>query len=271
MQYQFPAAFAAIDVHNHVRKSDEHGGLDKKRADNLLEGCARLGIEQICVSRPMSTENVTPAEFRSVNDTVWEAMQYSPRFLGFCFVDAHYPEEAQAEIRRCICELGMLGVKLYHQFFVDDDRQLPVMSLAAELGVPVLVHAGRCTDPATRAAQPRLSHAGHFRKALAKFPDTILIQGHIGGGGDWEWNLRLLENLESDNYYLDLSGSVIDAGMVRRCVDTIGCERLLFATDGSLEEGVGKLMAAKLSHHELQLICRGNFERIMARRKKCHV
>ncbi len=265
MQYQLPAEFAAIDAHNHVRDNGQ-GSLNTQLADNLLEGCARLGIEQICVSRPLSTETVAPAVFQAANDTVWQAMQYSPRFLGFCFVDAHYPEEAQAEIKRCIIERGMLGAKLYHQFFIDDERQRPVMETAAQLGVPVLVHAGRCTDPATMAAQPRLSHAGHFQNALVKFPDTILIQGHIGGGGDWEWNLRLLEGMQSNNYYLDLSGSVIDAGMIRRCVDTIGCERLLFATDGSLEEGVGKLMAAKLSRQEMQLICRGNFERIMARR-----
>jgi hypothetical protein len=41
------------------------------------------------------------------------------------------------------------------------------------------------------------------------FPDTTLIQAHIGGGGDWEWNLRVLETCPT-NVYIDTSGSVID-------------------------------------------------------------
>lgn len=266
MWYQFPTEFAAVDAHNHVCPGAD-GKLDVERANSLLQGCARLGIDRICVSRPFTDSQVPPEQFQAGNKVVWQAMQHSTRFLGFCFVDAHYPVESRAEIEHCIVTRKMLGIKLYHQYYINADEQRPVLDKAAELGVPVLMHAGKCTDPATLAAQPRLSHAGHFREALQKYPDTILIQGHIGGGGDWEWNLRTLEGINSDNYYIDLSGSVIDAGMIRRCVKTVGCERVLFATDGSLEEGVGKLLAANLSEPELRLICRGNFERILARRK----
>ncbi len=191
----------------------------------------------------------------------------SERFVGFCFVDPHFPDEAAAEIERCVVRHGMAGIKLYHQFFICDDAQKPIMDKAAELGVPVLMHAGKCTDPATIAAQPRLSHAGHFLEALKKFPATMLIQAHIGGGGDWEWNLRMLEGIDSDHYFIDISGSVIDAGIVRRTIETVGVDRVLFATDMSLEEGVGKLLAARPSHEELMKICSGNWNRIAGRRR----
>lgn len=270
MWCQLPDELAAIDAHNHVRAGAD-GKLDVGRAEALLQGCSRLGIDRIAVSVPYTDSVVAPERYRVGNEVVWQAMQHSPRFIGFCFVDAHDPTAALAEIEHCIVERKMAGVKLYHQFFVDADEQRPVMEKAASLGVPVLMHAGKCTDPATMAAQPRLSNAGHFRAALEKYPETILIQGHIGGGGDWEWNLRTLEGIDSGNYYIDLSGSVIDAGIVRRSVDTVGCERLLFATDGSLEEGVGKLLAAGLSMREMRLICHDNFARIMARRKVCDV
>lgn len=266
MWYTLPKEFAVIDAHNHVGPGPD-GALNIERTDDLLQGCARLGIDRICVSRPFTDSQVTPEQFKAGNEVIWQAMQYSPRFLGFCFVDAHFPDASRAEIEHCIVTRKMVGIKLYHQFLICADEQRPIMEKAAELGVPVLMHAGKCTDPATMAAQPRLSHADHFREALHKYPDTLLIQGHIGGGGDWEWNLRALEGIDSDNYYIDLSGSVIDAGMIRRCVDTVGCERVLFATDGSLEEGVGKMLAAGLSDSELRLICSGNFARILARRK----
>ena len=162
---------------------------------------------------------------------------------------------------------AMSCIKMYHQQFLDDDVQAPVMELAAELGVPVLMHAGKCTDPATMAAQPYLSNASQFLSAVKKFPNTTFIQGHIGGGGDWEWNLRTLEEMDSDNYFIDISGSVIDAGIVRRTVNAVGIDHVLFATDCSMEEGVGKVQAADLTDDEYMKLFSGNMKRIFARRR----
>jgi hypothetical protein len=128
---------------------------------------------------------------RRVNDVVFEAMAMSPRFLGFCFLNPGYARESLEEIQRCVVDGGMLGIKLYHQYFICDPAQRPVMDRAAELQVPVLMHAGKCTDSVTRASQPRLSNASHFAKAAQMFPETIFIQGHIGGGGGRYPNLFL--------------------------------------------------------------------------------
>ncbi|HIE11616.1 MAG TPA: hypothetical protein EYP62_08380, partial [Kiritimatiellae bacterium] len=128
-----------------------------------------------------------------------------------------------------------------------------------------LMHAGKVMDTANRARQPRLSNAAHFVKAGTMFPETKLIQGHIGGGGDWEWNLRVLEE-SPPNVYIDTSGSVIDAGIVDRTVATMGVERVLFATDGSLEEGVGKVLEADLDKVDRARIFAGNVRGLIARR-----
>ena len=98
------------------------------------------------------------------------------------------------------------------------------------------------------------------------FPDTMLIQGHIGGGGDWEWNLRVLEEIKSPNYYIDLSGSVIDRHIARRTVEAIGIDHVLFATDESFEEGVGKVLDGEFSDGELEKIFHRNLETIFERR-----
>jgi predicted TIM-barrel fold metal-dependent hydrolase len=205
--------------------------------------------------------------FRKGNDAILEGMKYSDRFLGFCFVDAAAGNDAVAEIDRCIIEHKMRGIKLYHQRKAQDPVQAPVMQRAAELGVPVLLHAGRFLDPQAMIREPDSSHAGDFLEAMKRYPDTIFMQGHIGGGGDWQWNLRTLEKLESDNYYIDLSGSVVDHTIIRATVDTVGADRVLFATDGWFEEAIGKLQAARLSKKEEKMICSGNFEKLMQRRK----
>ena len=265
MWFKIPEKYHAIDMHNHVWY-DKEGKLDIPGVHRLLTSAERLGIEKVCVSLPLLTDRVTPEEFRRANDTVFEALEISDRLMGFVFVDPFYQDEARSEIIRCV-ERGMAGVKLYHQFTIDDDAQKTVCDTAAELGVPVLMHAGLGRDPETCSQQPRLSNAQHFLNALEKFPDTTFIQGHIGGGGDWEWNLQVLRGIDSDRYFIDLSGSVTDAEIVRRTIDAVGVERVLWATDMSMEEGVAKLDAAQLSEDELHLILHKNFERILAKRE----
>lgn len=261
-----PEKYACVDAHNHVW-FDRNGKLDIPGMQYLLNGTKRLGIQRVCISLPLITPQVPPKDFRAANDAVLQAMSFSDRFIGFCFVDAAFPDEAVTEIERCIVREGMAGIKMYHQHFIDDDIQAPVLRKAAELGIPVLMHAGKCTDPATMAAQPRLSNAANFLNALRKFPDTIFIQGHIGGGGDWQWNLRTLEGIASNNYYIDISGSVIDAGIVQQTAQAVGISRMLFATDGSLEEGVGKCDAAAFTDSEYAALFSGNWNTIASRRR----
>jgi len=260
-----------IDIHNHVRQvrrgSVGSGAeLDTAHADALLARAAKLGIDCLCVSTPLNGEAPTPAQVRAANDVVLAAMARSDRFLGFCFLNPGFAREALDEMERCIVDGGMAGVKLYNQYVVCDPTQGQVMDRAAELGVPVLMHAGKLMDGPTRARQPHISDASHFLKAAAMFPDTTLIQGHIGGGGDWEWNLRVLEEAPS-NVHIDTSGSVIDAGIVDRTIAVMGVERVLFATDGILEEGVGKVLEAELSEDERTQVFAGTARRLLSQRR----
>ncbi|MGE4565289.1 MAG: amidohydrolase family protein [Victivallaceae bacterium] len=266
MWKKIPSRFHAVDMHNHLWTGPQPGLADPAAVERLLHAADLLGIERIGISNPITAETVTAEEIKLANDVTLDAMNQSRRFFGFVFVDPRDPETAVAEIDRC-AKLGMAGVKLYHQLLVCDEAQRPVMEAAAQWGIPVLMHAGLVTDPDTISRQPRLSHAGHFLKALDMFPDTTLIQAHIGGGGDWEWNLRVLDGIKSDRYFIDLGGSVCDANIVRRTIDAVGASRVLFATDMSMEEGVAKLDAAKLDEPELEKILSGNWRRIEARRK----
>jgi hypothetical protein len=242
------------------------GNLDQEQAERDLERAAKLGIDVLCTSFPLSTDCPSPEEVRLANDVTREAMALSERFLGFCFVNPGFARESLAEIERCIVDGGMVGIKLYHQYRICDPIQTPVMERAAELGVPVLMHAGKGRDRETQIQQPRLSDASHFVRAAAMFPDTMLIHGHIGGGGDWEWALRHLEH-RPPNLYLDSSGTVVDAGIVDKAAAAIGVDHLLFATDMSMEEGVGKVLDAELTEEERERIFAGNMKAILARRK----
>ena len=59
----------------------------------------------------------------------------------------------------------------------------------------------------------------------------------------------------------------IDTGIVDRTVATLGVDRVLFATDGILEEGVGKLLEANLDEADRARVFGGNVREIFARRR----
>lgn len=203
---------------------------------------------------------------RAANDYVLEASKRYPDFLlGQCFINPGYARDAQDEITRCIVDGGMIGVKLYNQYVINEPVQFPVIERCIELGVPILMHAGHPTDPEDIASQPRISSGERFVEVAKRYPEALLICGHIGGGGDWEWQIKALR--EAPSVYLDTSGSVIDAGMIERCVRDLGAERLLFATDTSEERGIGKLLDADITERQRAMIFGENFQKILARRR----
>jgi predicted TIM-barrel fold metal-dependent hydrolase len=77
-----------------------------------------------------------------------------------------------------------------------------------------------------------------------RLPQARLLLAHVGGGGDWAFSIKAVRPYP--NVYVDLSGSVADAGLVEAAYDAVGPDRLLFGTDGSMCEGVGRLRGAAI-------------------------
>lgn len=271
---RIPEKYQAIDMHNHVwlsgaplEKSCGAEGVNWNYCAGVIANADRYGIAKVGVSCPIVIPDVTPEKVRYVNDAILAAVErYPDRLFGFCFVDAAFGDEAVAEIERCAAA-GMKGVKLYHQHTLDDEVQRPVMECAARLKLPVLMHSGKVRDMQNFERQKNISNAEHFMNALEKFPETTFIHAHIGGGGDWEWTLRVLSGLRNPRYFIDISGSVCDAEIVRRTIDAVGIDSVLFATDMSFAEGVTKAMNSGLSEEELQKILHDNWMKIEAMQK----
>lgn len=215
-----------IDCHMHVNSRNSRWGWDDN--DRVIEAADRLGIDQLCVSIPVTWGMPMMEEVRLCNDGVLSAMRrYPGRILGYCYICPGYAESLD-EIDRCL-DQGMIGVKLYNQYKIWDPAVHLIIEKAIEEKAPILEHAGYATSPEHWAAQPNMSHAGDFVRASRLYPEAMLIEAHIGGGGDWEWAIKQLRQVP--NVYLDTSGSVIDEGMVEMGTRELGVERLLFGTD----------------------------------------
>ena len=248
-----------IDMHCHVWLMD---GWEQS-ADHLVASGDMLGITEYWCSSVIQQGILAPVEdVPPHNDTILSAMARHPkRIRGWCFLIPGHFQDAIDEAERCL-DAGMIGIKLYNQYRIDDPVLHPVLELASERRVPILQHAGYPV-PEHRASQPLISHGIHFSEASEKYPDAILIHAHIGGGGDWEHTVREMRQA-SPNVYIDVSGSNLDDGQVEYAVAELGVERVLFGTDGTMAGSVGKVLDADLTEDEREHIFWTNAERILA-------
>jgi uncharacterized protein len=159
-----PAGAEVFDAHTHL-------GLDEDgRSLTLPELLAQLddaGAQRACVF-PLHDPARSPA-YRVPNDRVlaW-AEESDGRLIPFCRLDPFDSPVAEAE--RCLAA-GARGIKLHPraQEFAFDGRELEgIFEVAAEAGVPILIHAGRGLPPiAEGLAELALRH-----------PSVVLILAH---------------------------------------------------------------------------------------------
>jgi len=255
-----------FDAHNHVMQAVHEPDADWTAVENMLEAAELMGIEKLFCSRPLTRGVLAEIDaVREANNSVIAAMQRYPGIIeGYCFVQPGNGEAALEEIDRCL-DAGMIGVKLYNQFKYNDPVVFPIAEKCIERRIPFLGHSAYLTDPATLATQPKTSNALEFGELSARYPELILILGHVNGGGDWEWAVKGLKS--APNVFLDTSGSVQEDDTIGRCVRELGHERVLFATDLTMEGGVGKVLAAELTPEQREDIFWRNFQRILDRRR----
>lgn len=246
-----------ISWHEHVWVDKKTGGLDEENCDEFVEAAKTLGFNEVVCSIPIPQDpKCTNDECIVVNNITKLAMDRYPGFIhGMAFVNPGYFKQACDEVRRCVEDLGMLGVKLYHQYSIDEPVLFPLVETCIDLDVPILMHAGKAFGARLKAEQPRLSSGVEFANIAKRYPEATFLEGHIGGGGDWQWNLNALEDVP--NVYLDISGSVYDSPMIEHCVKQLGADRLLFATDGSFASSVGKILGADITEQEKKTILDG--------------
>ncbi|WP_235905278.1 amidohydrolase family protein [Tautonia marina] len=250
-----------IDCHAHLH---HHSQDDWERRDrNLIEVADRLGIDQLCCSMLTPRRPATPEGFRQCNAWVAEAINRFPdRVLGYSYVNPGHQAEAIDEIRRCVEDRGFIGVKLYNEHRCTDPVVVPIIELAIELRVPILHHAGHMHY--VPPEQPLISDGGHLAELARRYPEAMLICAHVCGGGDWEWTIKSLRH--APNVMLDLSGSVIDDGVVEMAAEVLGVDRLLFGCDMSMTAGVGRIRAAHLDDEAKTRILGTNMRSLLQRR-----
>ena len=255
-----------LDAHSHVMQGVHKPDADWSTTEDLVEAADILGIDMLYCSRPLTGGVMAEIEeVREANNSVLAAMKrYPNRIAGYCFLQPGNGNAALEELERCL-DQGMMGVKLYNQYKYSDLVVFPIAEKCIEHGIPLLGHSAYLTDARSQAAQPNTSNSLDFCELSSRYPELLLILGHINGGGDWEWAIKGLRNCP--NVFLDTSGSVQEADAVDRCVELLGHKRVLFATDLTMEGGVGKILSTQLTQEQREDIFWRNFQGILDQRK----
>lgn len=144
------------------------------------------------------------------------------RLIPFCTVNPREPEQAVAEIRRCVQGLGMKGVKFHPwlQGFSVADRSYmdPICAVTAELGVPMIFHDG--TPPYSTPLQ--------IADVARRHPTLQVVLGH---GGLFDLWLEAIAAAQSyENIWVCLCGSTAPLLMEKVAAAT-SPQRLLYGTD----------------------------------------
>ncbi len=166
-----------------------------------------------------------PSQQTTINNVAAENNNLPFYTFGSVHPDA---EDKISELKR-IKELGLYGIKLhpeYQQFFVDDEKVLPIYEECESLNIPITFHAG-CDlgfSPPVHATPDRL------RKVIDMFPRLTVIAAHFGGYKCWD---MVDYFLIGQNIYFDTSftANEIDPARMKDMIKRHGIEKILFASD----------------------------------------
>ncbi len=137
------------------------------------------------------------------NDEVAVWVRAHPdRFAGLAAVALDRPMEAVRELRRCVQELGFIGLRMLPWLWETpptDRRFYPLYAACVELGVPFCTQVGH-TGP-LRPSEPGRP-IPYIDQIAIDFPELTIVGGHIG----YPWTEEMIAVARKhENVYIDTS------------------------------------------------------------------
>ena len=191
-----------IDCHTHLnRYAPEHPDTLTARRDALRAEMDRNGIAYALV---LTSYDVTGD--RPDVETVLESVAAEPG-MGVVVGIRHAHLQADLPGVRGLLEARRVkGLKLYpgyEPFELSEPAMRSVYELAAEFGVPVMIHTGDTYEP---RAKVRFAHPLHVDDVAVEHRDVRFVICHIGN----PWLLDAAEVIyKNENVFGDLSGFTV--------------------------------------------------------------
>lgn len=209
------------------------------------------GITFSCGSFNIPGAGKDPEKLLLCNQKVLDVQEkYPAHFYPGCNVSPLLPKESCAEMEKFHARgfrwIGELAAYImgYEKYSLPGMKM--ILDLAANLDMPVTLHPSTLDD---------------LDQLLKDFPKTKIVIAHP----ESSWGISAMYQLAAkhENMFIDLSGSgLFRMGMLRRGVDVMGSERILFGTDYPIcnpAMNVAGVLFEDLSEVERQNILYRNF------------
>ncbi|OPY15867.1 MAG: Amidohydrolase [Syntrophus sp. PtaB.Bin138] len=213
----YPRAFSDATVRDFVARKERDGRrvnaaaigpqilkmLTDDRGDATVRIMDKTGIDRRLIMIVDWGIELGEAEtsIREVHeDILGICNRFSDRLIGFAGVDPRRGDAAGL-LTWAFDSLGARGLKLHPTggWRLTDARTLEIVGLAADRGLPVLVHLGKTVD----VLSDENARPGPFIGLARQFPDIPFVAGH-SGFDLWE---TFVDNTDVPaNIYFDISG-----------------------------------------------------------------
>jgi len=249
-----------VDSHVHLGRI---ASLDiEATAEELVEIADEVGVNQIFCT------HCTALFYDMVegNRLLAEAAKRFPDRI-ICYVTIPSPywgDQALDEIRFCVEELGMRGLKIYSTphgiagdrtiIPIDDPDMDAVFEKAVVYRLPVLAH----------------SNPEQCEAVAERFPELVLLMAHSGGTliADGNWHRAIAAARRCQNIYLETCSSMVDMGSLEMAVQAIGPERIIYGSDTPLLDPfvqIARVKDADISDDAKQRILGDNMTALLGR------
>lgn len=247
------------DLHTHLTRQ-LRGQTAAEKAGHLIEVGARHGISRFCCYMGLEwARDPDPASFTRQNDDILAAISAHPeRLLGFVYLNPKHPGACIEEMKRCLRDGPMVGVKLWVAERCSEASLDPIVEFATELGAPILQH----TWLKTTGNLPGESTPDDIARLAARHSEANLICGHAGGN----WELAIPAIRQYANVSVGIGGFDPTAGVTEFAVRELGAERVLFGSDApgrSFASQLAKVTGADISGSQRDLILGENLKRLL--------
>lgn len=193
--------------------------IDAQQWETLME---KAGVDRAIVwLLPQDVEDVTES-----NEYIGNAARANKRIVPFGWANIREGvEKAKSDVIKCMDRLGCVGVKLngaQNGYNIDCPEAMEVMEVIAAKKGMIAFHIG--------ADYPGYTDPIRAERAARAFPDTDFLMVHMGGAGTPDVSERVIE-VAARNPNMYLVGSAIPVVKVKRALDILGPDRILFGSD----------------------------------------
>ena len=233
-----------VDVHAHL--GPWFFGPDRGTANDNLRSMDAHGVDIQLVS---GAEAVNYDPF-SGNVALAAAIAEHPRLRGMFVIDPRELAGAEAQLDELLPTGHFVGAKIHTDYAATpagSSQMRDALRLCAERGLPVLVHSWG-------------TQLLDLADSVDAVEDVKVIAGHMGGP---DWRLAPDAVRSSDRIWLEHGYSQPEADRIRKVLDQVGPERMMFGSDSTLIDpayAIGAFRAAHLSTSEAEQVMHGNAE-----------